>query len=90
MDVKYMLEVQNVTIFQTTHVILLKKADYGFFQAAIQWWKMFKELMATCGYYPSRADQCLFIKKTADGEPSSFVLRYVDDGGIIRTPESRK
>jgi hypothetical protein len=35
--VKYMLEVHNVKIHPSTHVLLLKKAIYGIVQAARQW-----------------------------------------------------
>jgi hypothetical protein len=51
--VKYMLEFHNVKIYPTAHVLLLNKAIYGLVQAARQWWKLFKEVMATCDYYPS-------------------------------------
>jgi Reverse transcriptase (RNA-dependent DNA polymerase) len=88
--VKYMLEVQNVKIHPSTHVLLLKKAIYSLVQAARQWRKKFKEVMATCYYYPSKSDPCLFIKKAADREPISFVIIYVDDGGIIGTPDAIK
>jgi Reverse transcriptase (RNA-dependent DNA polymerase) len=67
--VKYMLEVHNVKIDPSTLVLLLKKAIYRLVQAARQWCKKFKEVMATCDYYPSISDPCLFIKKAADGEP---------------------
>jgi Reverse transcriptase (RNA-dependent DNA polymerase) len=77
--VKYMLEVYNVQIDSSTQVLLLKKAIYGLVQAARQWWKKFKEIMATCDYYPSKSDPCLFIKKAPDGEPICFVIVYVDD-----------
>jgi hypothetical protein len=46
--------------------------------------------MATCDYYLSKSDPCPFIKKVADGEPISFVIIYVDDGGIIGTPDAIK
>jgi hypothetical protein len=42
-------------------------------------------MMATCDYYPSKSDPCLFIKKAADGEPISFVIIYVDYGGMLGT-----
>jgi hypothetical protein len=41
--------------------------------------------MARC-----KADPCLFIKKDNGDEPLSFVVIYVDDGGIIGTPEAMK
>jgi hypothetical protein len=46
--------------------------------------------MATCDYYPSKSDHCLFIKKAADGEPISFVISYVDDGGVNGKPDAIK
>jgi hypothetical protein len=46
--------------------------------------------MATCDYYPSKSDPCLFIKKAADGDTISFVIINVDEGGIIETPDAIK
>jgi Reverse transcriptase (RNA-dependent DNA polymerase) len=88
--VRYMLEVHNKKIDPSTHVLLLKKAIYGLVQGSRQWWKKFKEAMAGCNYFPSIADPCLFIKKANGDEPLSFVIIFVDDGGIIETPETIK
>jgi hypothetical protein len=81
-----MLEVHNVKIDATTHVLLLKKSIYGLVQAARQWWKMFKEVMSTCDYFPSKSFPCLFIKKAADQEPIASVIIY----GLIGTPDAIK
>jgi Reverse transcriptase (RNA-dependent DNA polymerase) len=86
--VRYMKEVHNRDIDPTTHVQQLKKAIYGLVQATRQWWKKFKEVMAGCNNYPSKADPCLFMKKVKDDKPMSFVIIYVDDGGTIGTPEA--
>jgi Reverse transcriptase (RNA-dependent DNA polymerase) len=71
-------------------VLLLKKAIYGLVHVARQCWKKFKEAMAGGNYFPSKADPCLFIKKANGDKPLSFVIIYVDDGGIIGTPEEVK
>jgi hypothetical protein len=39
---------------------------------------------------PGKADPCLFIKMAKGDEPLSFVIIYVDDGGISGTPEALK
>jgi Reverse transcriptase (RNA-dependent DNA polymerase) len=88
--VRYRLEVHNKKIDPSTHVLLLKKAIFGLVQAARQWWKKFKEAIAGCNYFPSKSDPCLFIKKANGDKPLSFVIIYVDDGGITRTPETIK
>jgi Reverse transcriptase (RNA-dependent DNA polymerase) len=88
--VQYMKDLHNRCIDPTTHVLQPKKAIYGLVQAAIQWWKKNKEVMAECNYYPSKADPCLVVKKVKDDEPMSFVIIYVDDGGINGTPEAIK
>jgi hypothetical protein len=85
---KYMLEVHNVVIDPSTNVPLLKKKFYGLVHSARHWWKQFKEVLATCFYYPSKSDSWLFIKKVEDIEPISFVILYIDDGGIIGTPDA--
>jgi hypothetical protein len=64
-------------------VLILKKAIYGLVQAARKWWKKFKEAMAGCNYFPSKGDPCLFLRRL-------MVIIYVDDRGIIGTPEAIK
>ena len=64
------------------YCVELLKAMYGLVQAARQWFKKFKGVMAKCGYHSSGADPCLFIKHLPD-KTFSFVMLYVDDGGII-------
>ena len=39
------------------------------------------------GFHPSAADPCLFVKNPEKNAPPAFVMLYVDDGGIIGTPE---
>ena len=72
-----------------THCVKLKKAIYGLVQAARQWWKKFKTAMEGIGYVASPIDPCLFIKKK-EGQDPSFIIIYVDDGGIIGTPKDVK
>jgi Reverse transcriptase (RNA-dependent DNA polymerase) len=74
----------------STHVLLLNKAFFDLVQAARQWWKKFKESMAGCNYYPSEDKPCLFMKKLEGDEPISFIIIFVDDRGIIGTPEAIK
>jgi Reverse transcriptase (RNA-dependent DNA polymerase) len=87
---RYMLEVHNKTIDRSTHVLLLKKAINGLVQAFRQWWKKFKETMAECNYFLSKADPFLFTKKSNNDGTLSFVILYVDHGGIIGAPEAIK
>jgi hypothetical protein len=84
---EFLKEKHNKIIEQSAFCLLLKKALYGLVQAARQWWKKFKEIMATLSFYPSMADPCLFVKKSTTKEVISFVILYVDDGGIIGTKE---
>ena len=69
------------------YCVELLKAMYGLVQAARQWFKKFKGVMAKCGYHSSGADPCLFIKHLPD-KTFSFVMLYVDDGGIIGSQEA--
>jgi Reverse transcriptase (RNA-dependent DNA polymerase) len=85
---KYMVEVQIVAIYPSTHVLLWKKNIFGLFQATRQWWKKFQEDMATCDYYPSKSHPSLFFNKAEDGEPISLVIIYIDDDGNIGTPDA--
>jgi len=84
--IEYLQKVHNLFISKLTHCVKLLKALYGLVQAARQWWKKFKEVMAALSFVPSKADPCLFVK-TNEKQISSFVIIYVDDGGIFGTPE---
>jgi hypothetical protein len=53
----------NKEINTKPHCLKLTKAIYGLVQVARQWWKKFKEVLATLKYIPSRDDPCLFIKQ---------------------------
>jgi hypothetical protein len=61
----------------------LLKAIYGLVQAARQWWQKFKKAMLGLNFEPNIADPCLFTRKTKQYATKSFVLIYVDDGGIF-------
>ena len=65
----------------------MKKALYGLVQAARQWWKKTTEVLNAIGFKSSKADPCLFVKEGNRKEPPAFIVLYVDDGGIIGTPE---
>jgi hypothetical protein len=58
---RYMKEIHNKDYEQHKYCVKLKKALYGLVQAARQWWKKFTEAMATCEYFPTAIDPCLFI-----------------------------
>jgi Reverse transcriptase (RNA-dependent DNA polymerase) len=71
--------------------LLLTKAIYGLVQAARQWWKKFKEVLLSLGYHASRADPCLFINRDInDPQRRSYLIIYVDDGGIFSTADEIK
>jgi hypothetical protein len=83
---EYVKTTHNTNIHTDTHCVKLLKALYGLVQAARQWWKKFKDTMRKLDYHPSPADPCLFINtKTVK---KSFVIIYVDDGGIFSTKEN--
>ena len=69
------------------YCLLLMKALYGLVQAARQWWKKITEVFAKLDFYPTEADPCLFVKKLKPNEAPAFIILYVDDGGIIGTPQ---
>jgi hypothetical protein len=78
------ISLENGTILneikESTHCLELKKAIYGLVQAARQWWKKFKQVILDMGYMASLADPCLFY---INGKTKSFIIIYVDDGGIF-------
>ena len=84
----YLEETQRITKDPKTYCVKLNKALYGLVQAARQWWKKFKEIMLSLKFKPSEADPCLFVRTNPTNEVTSFVILYVDDGGIIGTQET--
>ena len=86
---KYTKDTHNKELNSKTHCLKLTKAIYGLVQAARQWWKKFKDVLGELGYIPSRADPCLFIRHYETGR-RSFLIVYVDDGGIFSSKEEIK
>ena len=86
---RYLMEKHKRSLDPKTHCLLLTKAIYGLVQAARQWWKKFSEVLHKLGYHASRADPCLFIKFKSEGRTphKSYLIIYVDDGGIFSTKE---
>jgi hypothetical protein len=66
----------NENIDSKTQCLKLTRAIYGLVQAKRQLWKKFKEVLSCIGYFPSRADLCLFIRKVF--EQISYLIIYVD------------
>jgi hypothetical protein len=84
---RYLREVRNEYFSSQDYCLLLEKALYGLVQAARQWWKKMTQVMLTLKFIPSPADPCLFVKKPEANKPPAFIILYVDDGGIIATPD---
>jgi hypothetical protein len=86
---KYFQEKYGKQLNNKTHCLKLTKAIYDLVLAARQWWKKFKEVLKVLGYWPIRADPCLFIRKEGIGN-RSYLIIYVDDGGIFARPTEVK
>ena len=80
---EYLEETHQVQRDPRLQCVKLNKAVYGLVQAARQWWKKFKDVMLSLDFRASEADPCLFIRTNPNKEVISFVILYVDDGGII-------
>ena len=85
---EYVRESYAIEISPAVHCLRLRKAIYGLVQAARQWWKKFKNALEKLKYYASKVDPCLFIKN--ENDKLSFVIVYVDDGGVIGTDSEIK
>ncbi len=83
---EYMKE-KDRYITSKDYCLLLTKALYGLVQAARQWWKKITQVFGNLGFFPTKADPCLFVKQGKGKQPPAFIILYVDDGGIIGTPE---
>ena len=84
---RFLKENLGLNYSSTEYCLLLEKALYGLVQAARQWWKRMTEIMKKLGFFPSSADPCLFVKPAVNNQPPAFIILYVDDGGVIGTPE---
>jgi Reverse transcriptase (RNA-dependent DNA polymerase) len=85
-SISNVINIQDIK--ESTHCLELKKAIYGLVQAARQWWKKFKSDILEKGYKPSLADPCLFYRDGTNGKTKSFIIIYVDDGGIFSDEET--
>lgn len=70
------------------YVWRLKKSLYGLKQAPRQWYKKFMSIMREQGYKKKSSDNCVFVKKFADGD-FIILLLYVDDMLIVGKDTSR-
>ena len=85
---RYLEQIHQVYTDPAIQCVRLKRALYGLVQAARQWWKKFREKMLALNFKASEADPCLFIRTNPNNEVISFVILYVDDGGIIGTQDT--
>lgn len=72
------------------YCLKLNKSIYGLVQAARQWWKKFKMVIQSLGYRACEVDPCLFVKDNKQQQTKSFIVIYVDDGGIFSTDDNIK
>ncbi|CAM8928612.1 unnamed protein product [Rhodiola kirilowii] len=69
------------------HVCLLKKSIYDLKQSPRQWNIKFNECMLSLGFYRSKYDTCLYLKRPKSGL-ILYLLLYVDDILIMSNSES--
>jgi hypothetical protein len=69
---RYVKEKHKKDIDTNTHCLKLTKSNEVLFHAASQWWKKFKEVLATLNYITSKADPSLFIKQA--NEKKSYLM----------------
>lgn len=72
------LEIPEGTKQNSSKVLLLKKALYGLKQAPKLWNQEFNSFICKLGFYPSKADRCLYIKKLPNNDVVYLAI-YVDD-----------
>lgn len=79
----YLKHIPHVKMPDGTNGLLLLKSLYGLVQSPARWYAKMCEILAKCGYYPTKRDKCLFIHRDENGHPDSFLGTHVDDGVCI-------
>ena len=84
----YLKRIPHVKLPDGTDGLLLLKSLYGLVQAPARWYDKMCEILAKCGYFPTKRDKCLFVHRDENGIPDSFLGTHVDDGICIsKSPE---
>ena len=64
-------------------VVILKKALYGLATSARQWSLALGDTIRELGFFPSRVDPDLWMKKSKNGSKYDYIATYVDDLIIV-------
>lgn len=62
------------------HTLIIHKALYGLRSSGARWWERFSEVLLEMGFFPSRAENDIWMKDC--GDHYSYIARYVDDLAI--------
>ena len=62
------------------HTLIIHKALYGLRSSGARWWERFSEVLLEMGFFPSRAENDIWMKEC--GDHYSYIARYVDDLAI--------
>ncbi len=80
----YMKQPEGFVVPGTEHLVcLLKKSVNGLKQAPRLWYGRFDNTLGRLGFESSRADRCVYVKRTKD--ETSFILVHVDDAWVGST-----
>ncbi len=80
----YMKQPEGFTFPGKEHLVcLLKKSVNGLKQALRLWYERFDKILGRMGFQPSRADRCVYVKRTK--EEISYILVHVDEAWTSST-----
>ncbi|KAL7579256.1 hypothetical protein ACA910_011415 [Epithemia clementina (nom. ined.)] len=61
------------------HILIFLKALYGLRSSELRWAEKIHDVLKDMGYTPSKADGCVWMKKSKDGTKYFYIAVYVDD-----------
>ena len=65
------------------HILYFDKALYGLKSSGKMWAEKFKDILLDMGFYPTKADPCIYMRKSESKSYYEYIAVYVDDLCIV-------
>ncbi len=64
------------------HILIFMKALYGLKSSGKMWYERLHDILVDMGFFPSKADPCVWMRKSKDKTHYEYIAVYVDDLAI--------